>query len=381
MSYTTAAYGAGVATAVWTIFQRRLRHGNYVARSSSSSSKYCCSLKDIQRAAKRIEKYVHKTPILTCGDLDEKAGAKLFFKCELFQKTGSFKIRGAANACFSLSDEKAKRGLVTHSSGNHAQAVAYAAKCRSIPAYIVMPNNAPIPKKNAVLHTYGARVFECVPTNEAREKLAEEKRKEYSAELIHPSNDKRVIAGQGTIGLELIQQIRDMCEGSPDLDAIIVPLGGGGMLSGITVAVKSIAPNVRVYGVEPENASDAKRAKEAGEAAWTGRSIHVAGPPKTCADGLRTVLRENNWPIVRDLVDEIFCVSEEDIIDAMELVISRMKLAIEPSAATGVALALSKEFRALGHGRIGVVLCGGNADYSPIFKSLREKFVRGRGAQ
>ena len=182
-----AAYGAGVTSTVWTLVQRRIRHEGRRTLASASSSKYCCSLKDIESAARRIAEYVHKTPILTCGDLDEKAGAKLFFKCELFQKTGSFKIRGAANACFSLSDEKAKRGLVTHSSGNHAQAVAYAAKCRSIPAYIVMPNNAPLPKKNAVVQTYAAHVYECEPTNEAREKLAEAKRKEFSAELIHPS--------------------------------------------------------------------------------------------------------------------------------------------------------------------------------------------------
>eukprot|EP00940_MAST-03C_sp_MAST-3C-sp2_P003336 g3336.t1 len=262
-SRTACAAVAGVATTVWMI-ARRWR--------SSVRSVYCCDLRDIKLAYARIKPYVHETPIMTCADLDARAGAQLFFKCELFQKTGSFKIRGATNACFSLSDEKAERGLVTHSSGNHAQAVALAARWRGVPAYIVMPNNAPIPKRNAVTNAYGAHVFECEPTNEARERLADEKQKEYDAELIHPSNDPRVIAGQGTIGLEMMRQLEDM--GIENLDALIVPLGGGGMLSGIATAVKALESSVRVYGAEPTNASDAKRAKAAGDASWTGRSTH-----------------------------------------------------------------------------------------------------------
>lgn len=242
-----------------------------------------------------------------------------------------------------------------------------------------MPNNAPIPKKNAVMRTYGANVYECEPTNEARAALAERKRKETGAQFIHPSNDPRVIAGQGTIALEIVEQIKEMTseeEGRErPLDALVVPCGGGGMLSGIATVMKTLSPSTRVYGVEPTNASDAKRAKEAGDEAWDGQSKHLPGVPvRTCADGLKTCLLENNWPIVRDKVDGIFDVSESDILRAMELVVSRMKLAIEPSAATGLALVLSSSFRRLGHERVGIVLCGGNADYGAVFEQLRAKY-------
>jgi serine racemase len=232
-----------------------------------------------------------------------------------------------------------------------------------------MPNNAPLPKKNAVKHTYQATVFECEPNNKARAEMTERKRKELKYPIfIHPSNDPRVIAGQGTIALELIEQ-------TENLDAVIVPLGGGGMISGIATAIKALNSDIKVYGVEPTNASDALRAKQAGDAAWDGSSKHKKGVPvQTCADGLKTVLLENNWPIVRDKVDDIFDVSETEILYAMEMIVSRMKLAIEPSAATGFALARSDKFKSLGHSRVGIVLCGGNADYSSVFEELRKKY-------
>ena len=376
----------------------------------AKKQKYCISIEDVREAMNRIRDRVHRTPVrfralrrslliiesihthtqvLTCSSLNEQSGMNLFFKCELFQKTGSFKIRGATNACFSLSDEQAKvsphtlyhqrstntkhleqqqRGLITHSSGNHAQAVALAARSRGVPAYIVMPNNAPIPKKNAVKHTYQATVFECEPTNKARAEMTELKRSELMNPIfIHPSNDPRVIAGQGTIALELMEQT------DGNLDAVIVPLGGGGMISGVATAIKALNKNVMVYGVEPTNACDALRAKKAGDAKWDGSSKH-AGPVKTCADGLKTVLLENNWPIVRDKVDDIYDVSEDEILHAMEMIVSRMKLAIEPSAATGFALARSERFKKLGHSRVGIILCGGNADYGAVFENLREKY-------
>ena len=246
--------------------------------------------------------------------------------------------------------------------------MALAARSRGVPAFIVMPNNAPTPKKNAVKHTYGATVFECEPTNKARAELTELKRSELMNPIfIHPSNDPHVIAGQGTIALELMEQT------DGNLDAVIVPLGGGGMISGVATAIKALNKNIMVYGVEPTNACDALRAKKAGDAKWDGSSKH-AGPVKTCADGLKTVLLENNWPIVRDKVDDIYDVSENEIIYAMDMIVSRMKLAIEPSAATGFALARSERFKKLGHSRVGIILCGGNADYGAVFENLREKY-------
>lgn len=346
------------------------------------SKGYCVSLSEIKLALQRISAHIHRTPLLTSMELNKRAGSgvRLFFKCELFQKTGSFKIRGATNACFSLSDAEASKGLLTHSSGNHAQAVALAAKNRGIPAYIVMPENAPAPKRAAVEHTYNAKVFICESTNAERAAMAEEKQQEYGAAFIHPSNNPTVIAGQGTIALEMLAQISEMLNNGEKLDAIIIPIGGGGMISGMAVAAKSLQPGIRIFGAEPIGADDSytlKNAKNSDEQFETyGKcSRHSHGKPFTCADGLKTVLKENNWPIVRDLVDEIFRVSEEEILSASELIYSRMKLAIEPSAGTGVAVALSKNFQSLGLKRVGVVLCGGNIEISPLFTPLREKFV------
>ena len=258
------------------------------------------TLAHVRAAATRIEAHVHRTPVMTCSALDALAGRSLFCKCELFQKTGSFKIRGATNAIFSLSDEAASRGVTTHSSGNHAQAIALAAKARGIHAKIVMPSNAPAVKKRAVLG-YGAEVVECEPTGAARQAAADAIVAETGAYFVHPSNNPVVIAGQGTIALELLDQIAD-------LDAIIVPIGGGGMCSGIAAAAKGLNPLIKIYAAEPAGAADAFRSKEGG--ALVG---HLPEGPRTVADGLRTTMGDNNWPIVRDLVDRVFLVEEDDV--------------------------------------------------------------------
>eukprot|EP01116_Phalansterium_solitarium_P024254 TRINITY_DN8835_c0_g1_i2.p1 TRINITY_DN8835_c0_g1~~TRINITY_DN8835_c0_g1_i2.p1 ORF type:complete len:322 (+),score=107.27 TRINITY_DN8835_c0_g1_i2:49-1014(+) len=293
-------------------------------------------------------KYCHLTPVFTSSTLDTKAGRHLHFKCENFQKVGAFKFRGASNVVFSLPEELAKKGVVTHSSGNHGQALALAAKMRGIPAYIVMPNNSPSVKKAAV-EGYGATVILCEPNQQARESTCERIVKETGGTMVHPYNDPRVISGQGTLALELLEQV-------PNLDAIIVPVGGGGMVSGVCLAARGVKPGIRIFAAEPKGADDAARSMQAGE--WVPQTN-----PNTVADGLKTSLGSITWPIIRDNVEKVFTVSEEEIIAAMRLVWERMKLVIEPSAAVGVAVALSDEFRQLpGLANVGVVICGGNID-------------------
>ncbi len=306
------------------------------------------TLDDVRAAAVRIAPYANRTPVMTSATLDEMSGRALFFKCELFQKVGAFKFRGACNAVMKLPDDVAARGVVTHSSGNHAQALALAAKLRGIPAHIVMPTNAPPVKRRAV-EGYGAIVHPCDPTQAAREQGAARVVAETGGTLIAPYDHPDVIAGQGTIALELLEQV-------PDLDAVIVPVGGGGMISGIAIAMHGAASAVRVIGAEPAGADDAARSKASGQ--WQPQTN-----PETVADGLRTSLGELTWPVVRDLVERIVTVDEPAIVAAMRLVWERMKLVIEPSAAVGVAVALSDAFRALGGlERVAVVLCGGNVD-------------------
>jgi threonine dehydratase len=352
---------------------------------------------DIHAAAKRVQKFVHATPIVTCVKFDEWAsnGAaspacrRAFFKCENFQKSGSFKARGASNAVMSLDDTAAAKGVCTHSSGNHAQALAVAAKQRGIPAYIVMPRNAPTIKKDAVKE-YGGIVIECEPTQAAREAAATKVAEETGARFVHPSEDPLVIAGQGTMALELLAQIRELVSSAggsddgPVVDAIIVPIGGGGMTCGIAVAAHSIDPRIRIIAAEPAEANDASLSKAAGK--LEGHST----PPTTIADGLKTTLGTlfmrtgkyqphgirhdqmhaagpHTWPIVRDRVERVICVSEAEIKSAMKAVYERMKLVIEPSAAVGVAVLLSAEFKSLpGIRRVGVVLCGGNVDLATL---------------
>jgi threonine dehydratase len=309
---------------------------------------YAVDLQDVRAAARRIAGRAHRTPVATCATIDRIAGRRVFFKCEHLQKVGAFKFRGACNAVTKLPDELAARGVVTHSSGNHAQAVALAARMRGIAAHIVMPSNALAVKRRAV-EGYGGRVVACEPTLEARETTARAVIAETGATFIHPYDHPDIIAGQGTSALELLEQV-------PRLDAIVAPVGGGGLLSGICVAAKGLNAAVRVFAAEPLGADDAARSMAAG------KLIPQTGPD-TIADGLLTSLGELTWPIIRDHVERVVTVSEEEIVAAMRLAWERAKLLIEPSAAVAVAAVLAEEFRAVeGIDRVGVVLSGGNAD-------------------
>ncbi len=322
--------------------------------STTATAPYAANLESIRAAHRRIGPFTHRTPVLTSATMDAASGRSLWFKCELLQKTGSFKFRGATNAVRMLSDDEAARGVVTHSSGNHAQALALAARMRGIPAHVVMPSNSAEVKKAAV-RGYGGRIIECEPTLEARESTAARVIAETGAVMIPPYNHANVIAGQGTIALELL----DEC---PQLDAIIVPLGGGGLISGIALAAKALKPSIRIIGAEPELAGDAAASKREG-------SIQPAMKPLTIADGLRTSLGPLTFPVVRDLVDEVVLVSEEEILAHMRLAWERMKLTIEPSAAVGVAVACGAWMRARHNAGIeyaGVVLCGGNVDLAAL---------------
>lgn len=304
------------------------------------------TLDTIREAAGHIAPYAHRTPVMTCATFNDAAAAQVFFKCENFQKVGAFKFRGACNAVFSLSDAEAARGVVTHSSGNHAQALALAARLRRIPAYIVMPENAPAVKRLAVAG-YGGRITFCEPILDARGTTTDRIRNETGATLIHPYNDYRIIAGQGTAALELMEAV-------PDLDVVLVPVGGGGLASGTAVAVRALAPTAQVFGVEPAGADDAKRSIEAGR-------ILPSENPRTIADGLLTRLGDKMFPILRDLLAGIVTVDDDAIVRAMRLVWERMKIIIEPSAAVPVAALLERAYDARGK-RIGVILSGGNVD-------------------
>jgi threonine dehydratase len=309
-------------------------------------------LEDIQQAAQRLAGRAHRTPVITCTTLDRIAGRSLFFKCEQFQKGGAFKFRGACNAVMRLSAEAAARGVVTHSSGNHAQALSLAAKLRGIPAHIVMPRNASPVKRRAV-EEYGGRVVECEPTLAARETTAAAVLSETGATLIPPYNHADVIAGQGTAALELLEQV-------PQLDAVITPVGGGGLMAGTAIAVTSLAPAVRVFAGEPAGADDAARSKAAG-------TLIPQTAPRTIADGLLTSLGDLTWPVLRDQVECVVTVTEDEIIAAMRLAWERAKLLIEPSSAVAVAAVLCDAFRALeGLQRIGVILSGGNVNLDAL---------------
>ncbi|MCZ2126468.1 MAG: pyridoxal-phosphate dependent enzyme [Anaerolineales bacterium] len=308
------------------------------------------SLADVRQAATRIQPYVHRTPILTNSSFNQKVGAEVFLKCENFQKVGAFKFRGASNAVWSLSDEEAARGVATHSSGNHAQALALAAHMRGVAAYIVMPNNAPQVKKNAVA-AYGGQITFCEPTLEARENALERIRRATGASVIHPYNDERVIAGQGTAALELL-------EDRPDLDAIIAPVGGGGLISGTALAATEIKRGIRVIAAEPQMADDAYRSMQAGE-------IVPSLNPKTVADGLLTSLGSLTFPIIQERVERVITVREESILEAMRFIWERAKIVVEPSAATALA-ALWEKKADLEESRVGVILSGGNVDLDKL---------------
>jgi len=281
------------------------------------------TLADIQVAAERIGPYIHRTPVLTNESLNQRVGAQVFLKCENFQRVGAFKFRGACNAVFSLSAEEAACGVSTHSSGNHAQAVALAARLRGIPAYIVMPNNAPAVKKAAVAG-YGGVITFCEPTLEAREATLAQIVEKTGSAVVHPYNDEHVIAGQGTAALEFLEVV-------PDLDVMIAPVGGGGLLSGTCVAATETKRGIRVIGGEPEMADDAYRSLQAGE-------ILPSVKPKTIADGLLTSLGSKTFPIIQECVEQIVTVAERGITDSMRFIWERAKIIIEPSAAVAVGV-------------------------------------------
>ena len=307
---------------------------------------------DVIAASKRIEGHGHRTPILTNKTIDELTGKKIFFKCENFQKIGAFKFRGGWNTISSLSEEEASKGVCTHSSGNHAQAVAYAAMKRNIPAHIVMPRNAPKVKIQAV-EGYRANITLCEPTLKARRETLEKIAKKTGAYVVHPFNEPKVIAGQGTAAMEMIEDIGE-------LDVICAPIGGGGLMSGTCIAARSMLPNVRLFGAEPKGADDAYQSLKKGK-------LIPQNNPKTICDGLLTSMGENTWNILKDHLEDIITVSDEEIVTAMKLIWERMKIIIEPSCATPLAAVLTPEFRELENiETIGIILTGGNVDLSKL---------------
>lgn len=310
----------------------------------------------VQAAWQRIAGKVHRTPVMTCRTIDALAGRRVFFKCELFQKVGAFKFRGACHAVSRLSDEEARRGVVTHSSGNHAQALALAAKERGIPAYVVMPATSS-PVKRAAVAGYGAEVILCEPNQAARESTAAEVRQRTGATFIHPYDNADVIAGQGTALLELVDQL---AQDGIALDAVITPVGGGGLLSGTCLAASGMNPAIRVFAGEPAGADDAARSLAAGQL------VPQTGP-KTIADGLLTSLGQLNWPIIHRHVEQIITVSEEEIILAMRLLWERAKLLVEPSSAVALAAILTPQFQSRSDiPAIGVILSGGNVNLDAL---------------
>ncbi len=299
---------------------------------------------------RRIFPFVHNTPVFTSTLLDELSGATLFFKCENFQKMGAFKMRGATNAIMQLSKEQQERGVVTHSSGNFAQALSLAAKNLGVTAYIVMPNNAPSVKKDAVLD-YGGVVTDCEPNIKAREQAAADIVVEKGATFIHPSNDLDVILGNATAAMELL-------EAHPDLDFIVSPVGGGGLLAGTALAAYYFGSDCLVIGGEPKLADDAFRSLKSGQ-------IETNISANTVADGLRTQLGNINFPILQKHVDHIVCVEEQEIIKAMKLLWERLKIVVEPSSAVAFAAVL-KEKNLFKNKRVGIILSGGNVDLETI---------------
>jgi threonine dehydratase/serine racemase len=310
------------------------------------------TLRDIREAAELVRMVGHRTPVATCASLDALAGRHLFFKCENLQKVGAFKLRGASNFVFKLADEVARRGVVTHSSGNHGQAVAVAAGLRGIEARIVMPTTAS-PVKRRAFEGYGGIVVDCEPIEAARDATAARLVEETGGTFIPPYNHPHIIAGQGTATLELLEDL-------PDLDAIVAPVGGGGLMSGTAIAAHGLDPSIRLFGAEPQGADDAFRSLAEGR-------IVPQTAPRTIADGLLTSLGPLTFAILERHLERIVTVSEEEIVAAMKLFWERTKLIIEPSAAVAVAVVLSEEFRALdGLDRVGVILSGGNLDLDSL---------------
>ena len=304
------------------------------------------TMADIRKAHERIRPYIHRTPVLTSRALDERSGATLFFKGENLQKVGAFKARGATNAVWCLDDEQARRGVVTHSSGNHAAALAWAASIRGVPAHIVMPRNAPAIKKRAVA-AYGGRITECEPTLADREATAERILAETGAVLVHPFDDYCIIAAQATASVELHEEVGP-------LDWLLAPVGGGGLVSGSSLAMHYLETGTKVVACEPAGADDAWRSFRSG-------SLQPMDAPQTIADGLRTRLSEKTFGIIREHVHDVVTVSEEEIVEAMRTIWERMKIIIESSSAVPVAAALSGQVPLAGQ-RVGIILSGGNVD-------------------
>lgn len=307
-------------------------------------------LDDLRQASKRVRPYIHRTPVLTCRAVNAMVGAEIFFKCENFQKAGAFKFRGATNAVFSLTEQEARRGVGTHSSGNHAAALALAARTRRVKAYVVMPQNAPQVKKDAVAG-YGAEITFCTPTLEAREQTLAKVVEATGAAVVHPYNDYRVIAGQATAALELMEDVAD-------LDIIMTPIGGGGLACGTALSVKYVQPKTSVIAAEPMGADDAYRSFGAGE-------LIPSENPKTIADGLLTSLGDKTFPIVTEYLDDIVTVSEQGIIQAIRCIWERMKIVVEPSAVVPLGALLTGRLDAASK-RVGIILSGGNVDLNKL---------------
>lgn len=308
------------------------------------------SFQEVKNAYLKIREKVHRSPVLSSQKVNERAGGQLFFKCENFQKVGAFKFRGATHTVNALSDEEAERGVATHSSGNHAQAVALAAKNRGIPAQIVMPENAPTVKVNAV-RDYGAKITFCESTQEAREATLQTILKQTGAAFIHPYDNPNIIMGQGSAAIELLEDY-------PDLDCILAPVGGGGLISGTAIATSGLAPDTKVIGTEPAIANDAYLSFKSGD-------LHPVQSTDTVADGLRTSLSKLTFACIQQHVDEMVTVSEQEIIDAMRFIWERMKIIIEPSSAVPVAAAFSDKIDLDGQ-RTGILISGGNMDLDSL---------------
>ncbi len=301
---------------------------------------------DVLAAHERIRPWIHQTPVLTSRYFNERTGAELFFKCENFQKAGAFKARGATNAVFGLPQESLAAGVATHSSGNHALSLAYAAGARGIPCHVVMPHTAPQAKKDAVMG-YGGQITECEASTSAREAAFAELQARTGADFVHPYNDPRVIAGQATCSRELVLQV-------PALDVVIAPIGGGGMVSGCCLTLPAISPETAIYAAEPQQADDAARSLKAGR-------LIADDAPQTIADGLKVPMKDLTWHFVREHVTDILTVDEQSIIDAMRLVWQRMKIVIEPSCAVPVAAILNNP-NVFANKRVGIIITGGNVD-------------------
>ncbi len=321
-----------------------------MSKMSKSSEMYIPTFEDVKAAHALIQPYIHRTPVLTSTYFNKLTGAELFFKCENFQKAGVFKARGASNAVFGLSEEQAAKGVASHSSGNHALSLSYAAGRRGIKATVVMPRTAPEAKKAAV-RGYGGEVLECEPSTAAREAMLEELVARTGADFVHPYNDHRVIAGQGTCALELNEDVGN-------LDGVVAPIGGGGMISGTCLTLSNVSPSTKIYAAEPKNADDVYRSFQAGE-------IIEDDAPDTIADGLKVSMRPRTWHFVSKYVTDVLLVTEEEIIDAMYLIWQRMKIVVEPSSAVALASIIRNKELFAGK-RVGVILTGGNVDLKKL---------------